>query len=181
MSVTQLVELMKQKTAIAAINQQLSFARRTNTPTIVFTVGFEDFDPATAARVANQLVTRILNEDIRDRTDRATDTTKFLSQEMERLKAEDAAIEAKIAQAKQTQLTSSSTSGNNPLAQLKADYLQKSAIYSEKHPLMKALKRQINEAEKIAGPNPSSAAGLDTLQSAAGSGRRNLEAATAKY
>ena len=181
MSVTQLVELMKQKTAIAAINQQLSFARRSDTPTIVFTVGFEDSDPATATRVANELVTRILNEDIRDRTNRASDTTKFLSHEVQRLQAENAAIEAKIAQAKEAQLTSSSTSGNDPLAQLKADYLQKSAVYSEKHPLMKALKRQIDAAEKMAGPNTSSAAGLDALQSQQGAIQKNLEAATAKY
>ena len=181
MSATQLVELMKQKTAIAAINQQLSFARRSDTPTIVFTVGFEDSDPATATRVANELVTRILNEDIRDRTNRASDTSKFLSHEVQRLQAENAAIEAKIAQAKEAQLTSSSTSGNDPLAQLKADYLQKSAVYSEKHPLMKALKRQIDAAEKIAGPNTSSAAGLDTLQSQQGAIQKNLEAATAKY
>ena len=50
---------------------------------------------------------------------------------------------------------SSSTSGTDPLAQLKADYLQKSAIYSEKHPLMKALKRQIDAAEKIGGAGSS--------------------------
>jgi len=100
---------------------------------------------------------------------------------VERLQAENAAIEARIAQAKEAQLTSSSTSGNDPLAQLKADYLQKSAIYSEKHPVMKALKRQIDAAEKMAGPNPSSEAGLDALQSQHEATQKNLEAATAKY
>jgi uncharacterized protein involved in exopolysaccharide biosynthesis len=181
MSVTQLVDLMKKKTTIAAINNQLSFARRSDNPTIVFTVGFEDSDPAVAARVANELVTRILNEDIKDRTSRASDTTKFLGREVERLKAESAAIDAKIAQAKQGALTPSSTGATDPLAQLKADYLQKSAIYSEKHPIMKALKRQIDAAEKMARPASSNSDDLDSLQAQQDAIQKNLETATAKY
>ncbi|SRR5579871_287544 len=181
MSVTQLVDLMKKKTTIAAINNQLSFARRSDNPTIVFTVGFEDSDPAVAARVANELVTRILNEDIKDRTSRASDTTKFLAREVERLQAESAAIDAKIAQAKQTALAPTSTGAIDPIAQLKADYLQKSAIYSEKHPIMKALKRQIDAAEKMARPAASSGDDLDALQAQQDAVQKNLEAATAKY
>jgi uncharacterized protein involved in exopolysaccharide biosynthesis len=181
MSETQLVEMMKKKTAIAPINQALSFARRSDNPTIVFTVGFEDSDPAVAARVANELVTRILSEDLRDRTSRASDTTKFLGRDVERLQAENTAIEAKIAQAKEAQLAPSSTSGTDPLAQLKADYLQKSAVYSEKHPLMKALKRQIEAAEKMAGPATTTVVGLDALQSQQEAIQKNLEAASAKY
>lgn len=180
MSVTQLVDLMKKKTTIAVLNQSLSFSRRSENPTIVFTVGFEDFDPAVAARVANEFVTRILNEDIRDRTSRASDTTKFLSREVERLQTESAAIDAKIAQAKEAQLTPTS-SGTDPLAQLKADYVQKSAVYSEKHPVMKALKRQIDAAEKMAGPPASRGDGLEALQSQQEAIQKNLEVAQAKY
>jgi len=181
MSVTQLVEMMKKKTSIAALNDPLTFARRSENPTIVFTVGFEDSDPATAAKVANELVTRILNEDIRDRTSRASDTTKFLSREVQRLQAENAVIEAKIAQAKEAQLAPSNSNGNDPLTQLKADYLQKSAVYSDKHPIMKALKRQIDAAEKAAGPAASGGVGLDALQSQQEAMQKNLEAATSKY
>ena len=180
MSVTQLVDLMKKKTTIAVLNQSLSFSRRSENPTIVFTVGFEDSDPAVAARVANEFVTRILNEDIRDRTSRASDTTKFLSREVERLQTESAAIDAKIAQAKEAQLTPTS-SGTDPLAQLKADYVQKSAVYSEKHPVMKALKRQIDAAEKMAGPPASRGDGLEALQSQQEAIQKNLEVAQAKY
>jgi uncharacterized protein involved in exopolysaccharide biosynthesis len=181
MSVTQLVDTMKKKTTIAAINNSLSFQRRTDNPTIVFTVGFEDSDPGVAARVANELVTRILNEDIRDRTSRASDTTKFLSHEVERLQAENVAIEAKIAQAKEAQLTPNANAGIDPLAQMKAEYLQKSAIYSEKHPLMKAMKRQIEAAEKMAGPPASRGDGLEALQSQQEAIQKNLDAASAKY
>jgi len=37
MSVTQLVETMKKKTSIVTVNQALSFSRRSENPTIVFT------------------------------------------------------------------------------------------------------------------------------------------------
>jgi uncharacterized protein involved in exopolysaccharide biosynthesis len=180
MSVTQLVDLMKKKTTIAAINNSLSFARSDN-PTIVFTVGFEDSDPGVAAKVANELVTHILNEDIRDRTSRASDTTKFLSREVERLQAESAAIDAKIAQAKEAQLAPDPTGTPDPLAQSKAEYAQKSAIYSEKHPLMKALKRQIDAAEKMLGRSTSGAVNIEALQSQQEAIQKNLEAAAAKY
>jgi uncharacterized protein involved in exopolysaccharide biosynthesis len=183
MSVTQLVEMMKKKTTIATVNQELSFSnsKRTDNPTIVFTVGFEDSDPAVASRVANELVTRILNEDLRDRTSRASDTTKFLKREVERLQAENAAIESKIAQAKEAQLAPGSASTTDPLTQLKSEYLQKSALYSEKHPVMKALKRQIDAAEKLAAPAVPNQVGLDALQSQQEAIQKNLEAATAKF
>jgi uncharacterized protein involved in exopolysaccharide biosynthesis len=182
MSVTQLVDLMKKKASIASLAQPLSFSRRSENPTIVFTVGFEDSDPAVASRVANELVTRILNEDLRDRTGRATDTTKFLSREMQRLQAENAAIEAKIAEAKQNQLKPTSSNGTDQLAQMRAEYLQKSAVYSEKHPLMKAMKRQMDAMEKSAAPAASSdGVGLDALQSQQETIQKNLEVASAKF
>jgi uncharacterized protein involved in exopolysaccharide biosynthesis len=181
MSVTQLVEAMKKKTSIATVNQELSFSRRSDNPTMVFTVGFEDSDPSVAARVANELVTRILDEDIRDRTSRASDTTKFLSHEMERLQAENAAIEAKIAQAKETQLAPNTPSASDPLTQLKAEYLQKSAIYSANHPQLKALKRQIDAVEKMAAPATTNQVGLEALQSQQEAIQKNLEVASSKF
>jgi uncharacterized protein involved in exopolysaccharide biosynthesis len=181
MSVTQLVEAMKKKTSIATVNQELSFSRRSDNPTIVFTVGFEDSNPAVAAGVANELVTRILDADIRDRTSRAKETTKFLSHEVERLQAENAAIETKIAQAKEAQLAPNSANTADPLAQLKAEYLQKSAIYSNNHPLLKALKRQIAAAEKVAAPAATTQVDLEALQSQQDAIQKDLDAATSKF
>ena len=180
MSATQLVEMMKKKTSIAPVAQPLAFSRRSENPTIVFTVGFEDSNPTIASQVANELMTRILNEDLRDRTSRATQTTKFLGREVQRLQAENAAIEAKIAEAKQSQLKPNSN-GPDPIAQLKADYLQKSAIYSEKHPLMKALKRQIEAAEKSLAPGGAGGVDIDALQAQYESIQKNLDIASTKY
>src|SRR6478672_11879572 len=98
MSASQLVELMRKNAKIAPLAEPLSFSQvrsRGDNPTIVFTVGFEYSDPQTASRVANDLVTRILNEDLRDRTSRATDTTKFLAREVQKLQADNAVIDAK--------------------------------------------------------------------------------------
>src|SRR6478609_2007130 len=91
MSVTELVELMKKSTKFAPVDLQLDFKQRSRAamenPTIIFSVGFEYPDAATATRVANELMTRILNEDLRDRTSRGTDTTKFLAREVQKIKA----------------------------------------------------------------------------------------------
>jgi len=192
MSVTQLVDLMKKSAKIEPLAQPLAFARsnsRSENPTIVFTVGFEYQDAQTATRVANELVTRILNEDLRDRTSRATDTTKFLAREVQRLQAENAAIDAKVAQAKLAQTKGTSPNLPDPstsqLGMLRAEVAQKSALYSERHPQMLALKRQIEALEKAAAPPVPSPgqdpqAGLDVLENQLETVQKNLEAATAK-
>jgi uncharacterized protein involved in exopolysaccharide biosynthesis len=192
MSITQLVELMKKSTKIEPVAQPLAFARPYSpnvNPTIAFTVGFEYPDPQVAARVANELVTRILNEDLRDRTSRATDTTKFLAREVQKLQADSASIDAKIEQAKAAQLRPNSpTSADQPatqLAQLRAELVQKSALYSDKHPTMQALKRQIAAMEKavtlpVPQAGPDVAAGLEALETQQTSIQKNLEVASAK-
>lgn len=189
MSVTDLVELMKKKTKFAPVDIQLDFKQRSraDNPTIVFSVGFEYPDPAVAARVANELMTRILNEDLRDRTSRATDTTKFLAREVQRLQAENTALDNKIAQLKVAQGKSvSSTKGDQPsmLDQMKTELAQKSALYSERHPLIQSLKRQIEALEKEAPPttgaDANAAGNIDALTTQQDALQKNLEAAAAK-
>jgi uncharacterized protein involved in exopolysaccharide biosynthesis len=195
MSPTQLVELMKKNFKIEPY-AQTTFARGptpTQNPTVIFTVGFEDKDPQTAARVANELVTRILNEDLRDRTSRAGDTTKFLAREVQRLQAESNAIDARIAQSRFAQ-TQPASRANQPdqaasqLAQLRTELAQKSAIYSDKNFQIQGLKRQIEALEKSARPNstatsttgPATDPGLDALEIQQKNIQLNLEAASAK-
>jgi uncharacterized protein involved in exopolysaccharide biosynthesis len=191
MSVTELVALMKKQTRIAPVDVQLDFKQRSRleNPTIVFSVGFEYSDAAIAARVANELMTRILNEDLRDRTSRATDTTKFLSREVQKLQADNAALDARIAQLRLSQ-GKPAASGNTDqpatmLAQLKAELLQKGTLYSERHPFIQSLKRQIEAMEKAAPPPPANAdsatsASLEALVAQQEPLQKNLEAASAK-
>jgi uncharacterized protein involved in exopolysaccharide biosynthesis len=193
MSATELVELMKKSTKITPINPVLDFKQRTRAalenPTIVFSVGFEYNDPAVATRVANELMTRILNEDLRDRTTRATDTTQFLSREVQRLQTQNAALDAKIAQLRLAQgKASSGPTSDQPtstLAQLKAELIQKGALYTDRHPIIQSLKRQIQAMESVAqAPAPSveaaTAANLEALVAQQEGLQKNLESATAK-
>ncbi|MGX4770534.1 sugar transporter [Bradyrhizobium guangdongense] len=204
MSPTELVELMRKSTKIEPVDLHLDFKQRTRAalenPTIVFSVGFLYNDPAVATRVANELMTRILNEDLRDRTTRATDTTKFLEREVQRLQSENVALDAKIAQLKLVQQTKPSPLAAAPdapagsLAQLKTELIQKSALYSERHPAIQSLKRQIEAMEKAAssvsppgngatagGNDPAGlAASLEALTAQQDSLQKNLETATAK-
>lgn len=190
MSATQLVELMRKNAKIEPIEQPLAFSRlssRMDNPTIVFTVGFEYSDPQKATAVANELMTRILNEDLRDRTSRATDTTKFLTREVQKLQADNAAIELKIAQAKANLSRPSGTNGAdqtfNQLAQLKAEYAQKSALYNERHPVMQGLRRQVEAMEKLVippAPRADAPVALEPLLAQQASMQKDLEAATSK-
>ena len=94
---TELVELMRQRIAIERFD--LGSVGRRGRPdalTIGFTVGFEDRSPQVAARVANELVTLILAEDVKSRTSRASETTRFLEREADRRRKELVAIEAQI-------------------------------------------------------------------------------------
>jgi uncharacterized protein involved in exopolysaccharide biosynthesis len=192
MSVTELVLLMKKQAKIAPVDLQLDFKQRSRqeNPTIVFSVGFEYSDPATASRVANELMTRILSEDLRDRASRATDTTKFLAREVQKLQADDAALGARIAQLRLSQGKSNTSSGADQpatvLGQLKSELLQKSGLYSDRHPFIQSLKRQIEAIEKGATPavNADSASGaaasLETLVAQQEALQKDLEVATTK-
>jgi uncharacterized protein involved in exopolysaccharide biosynthesis len=190
MSPTQLVELMKKSIKIEPVAQSLAFSRGTSqNPTVIFTVGFSYSDPQNAARVANELVTRILDLDLRDRTSRASDTTKFLAREVQRLQAESSAIDAKLLQARLSTDRPSSRSSPDPtamqLAQLRAELAQKSAVYSDRNFQIQALKRQIQALEKAPQPVvPTTAAepspDTDTLETQQKSIQTNLELATQK-
>jgi protein tyrosine kinase modulator len=189
MSVTELVALMKKQTKIAPVDLQLDFKQRSRaeSPTIVFSVGFEYSDAATATRVANELMTRILSEDLRDRTSRATDTTKFLAREVQKLRDDNMALDSRIAQLRLSQgKPAVSAAGDQPtgLAQLKADLVQKSALYSDRHPLIQSLKRQIEAMEKAAAPSgaadSSASTSLEALVAQQEALQKNLDAASTK-
>jgi uncharacterized protein involved in exopolysaccharide biosynthesis len=193
MSATELVELMKNSTKIEAVDPALDFkkqrSRPMENPTTIFSVGFEHSDPQTASRVANELVTRILSEDLRDRTSRASDTTKFLAREVQKLQADNASLDAKISQLRIAQGKPAVSGGvDQPttlLGQLKAELAQRSALYSERHPLIQSLKRQIEAMEKAVSPPVGVDAGVDTtnidaLVAQQEALQKNLDAATAK-
>jgi uncharacterized protein involved in exopolysaccharide biosynthesis len=143
LSRTDLLDLLRANTVIKPVEFD-SQRRQNENFTVAVTVGFTDRHPEVATRVANELITLFLNEDARNRTNRATETTKFLEQEVNKLQVELAAIDTRLLQTKR-QIPEAAVP---QLTLLKAEYAQKSATYSPSHPEMKRLKAEIEALEK---------------------------------
>jgi polysaccharide chain length determinant protein (PEP-CTERM system associated) len=69
--------------------------------TIAFRLAFEHREPEIANKVANELVTLFLDENIKQRTERANETTEFLTQEADKLRVELQGLENQLADFKQ--------------------------------------------------------------------------------
>ena len=74
---------------------------RPTAATIAFTVGFEGKNPQLVQKVANELTTLYLNENLRTRTEKAEETTSFLTEESKRLGAEISRLETALAEFKE--------------------------------------------------------------------------------
>jgi len=126
---------------------------------IAFTVGFDYEQPEISMKVANELVTMILNQDVRSRTDFASETTKFLEQEVKRIENEIKLTDAQVVEWKDQkigELTDASQSQDaKEVAALRAELLIKSATYSDTHPDIVALKRKIEAFKRTASPTSS--------------------------
>jgi uncharacterized protein involved in exopolysaccharide biosynthesis len=195
LSRTELLDLMRENARIQPL--ELDQSRGQGRTTIALTVGFTNRRPDVAMKVANELITLFLNEDARNRTNRAMETTKFLAREVQRLETELGSIETKISQSKQQQRTTGSAeaAAQPPqvaqLIALKADLAGKSAIYSKSHPEVRRLTVQIEALEKLLAETPPDMAriggvgqvdneALDSLQTQRMSIQKSLEEASHK-
>lgn len=100
MTASQIIDEMRDRVGIELISADLG-GRRRGQATIAFKLSFEHRSPNTAHRVANELVTLFLQENAKARTERATETTAFLTQEADKLKLELEALENQLASYKQ--------------------------------------------------------------------------------
>ena len=164
MSGTQLLDLMRARANIALVDVDMQMAGGKPVPyqnaknsAVAFTVSFDYENPDLAAKVANELLTSILSEDVRSRTSRATETTEFLAQEVKRLQGTLDAINGQIFAIKQQgtdpkqgdQTVSEQVKmQTDELTAMKADLIQKSSIYSDEFPAIKALKKRIAALEQ---------------------------------
>lgn len=96
LSVTRIIEEMQR---LIAVNVITAGANQRG-PTIAFRVSFQHESPAIATKVANELVTLFLSENVKTRTARATETTEFLEAEAKKLKKDLLAAEAAISEYK---------------------------------------------------------------------------------
>jgi uncharacterized protein involved in exopolysaccharide biosynthesis len=174
LSGTELMDMM----AVRARMQPLELeSRRRNDLTIALTVSFEYEVPQIARGVANELVTLILAEDARNRTNRASETTRFLSREVKKLETDLGTIEGQIADLKRKTVDAVPERVILQLATLRAELSEKSGIYANSHPELVRLKRQIAALEEITGKRSEVDNGLEALQNQRSALQKNLEVA----
>jgi polysaccharide chain length determinant protein (PEP-CTERM system associated) len=99
LAVSEQVDLVRQRIAVSKLAGE--FASQRNRTTIAFTVSYEDPQPGRAYSVTNELVTLFLEENVKARTARASETTEFLGDEAEKLRRALERIEEQIALYKQ--------------------------------------------------------------------------------
>lgn len=100
MTVSEKIDQMRKAIAIESLGENIK-SRRPGQGTIAFKLSFEHRKPEITQRVANELVTLFLDENVKSRTERASDTTEFLTQEADKLKAELERVETQLAAYKQ--------------------------------------------------------------------------------
>jgi uncharacterized protein involved in exopolysaccharide biosynthesis len=158
MSASQILDLMKERTELKLVD--LTLPTQLNNLTIAFTLSFEYENPQLAAQVANEFLTLILNEDARNRTNRATETTKFLEQEVKRLQGVLASTQMQITEIllkpgdQINEVPDQFKEQRAELTKLKLDLIQKSSLYSSAHPEVITLKKRIAALEKIIAQAP---------------------------
>jgi polysaccharide biosynthesis transport protein len=101
LSKSDIVDLMRERITFVPIDVDVSNRKRRNDQVaLAFSIEFNYERADTVVRVVNDLVTFILDEDARTRTSRASDTTKFLQRETQRLASELALVETEISEFK---------------------------------------------------------------------------------
>jgi uncharacterized protein involved in exopolysaccharide biosynthesis len=202
MSGTQLLDLMRERAEIQLVDIDTAIsptkdgkpAPRPNNKgnsAMAFTISFEYETPELAQKVANEFLTLILDEDVRARTARATETTQFLAREVKRLQSELDRVNLQVAEMKRTDLNQDASEKlKSQLALLnamKADVIQKGSVYSEAHPALKSLRKriaalehEIAQAPKIEVSSSTGGATLEDLEQQQTSIQNSLEDASKK-
>jgi succinoglycan biosynthesis transport protein ExoP len=101
LTVSEKIDEMRKQIFIESIGVNVKSARRRDQGTIAFKLTFEHRKPDITQKVANELVTLFLDENVKSRTERATETTEFLTQEADKLKVELEKVESQLAAYKQ--------------------------------------------------------------------------------
>lgn len=133
-----------------------------NNPTSAFTVSFDYEDPTLALAVTNDFIAQILTQDTSRRTSDASEITNYLEQQVKSLQDERNTIVAQIAaqtrpgQKKQA-VSEEVRSEMKALAELEAELVQKSMVYSDEYPAIKDLKRKIAALKQVIASTPPAA------------------------
>ena len=142
-----LLDLMRSRIQIEPATLEMRANKQTST--FALTVKFDYEVPDVALKVTNEFLTEILSDDASRRTSSASETTRLVEQQVKQLGTQHDAIVAQIENLKrqppdQAQTVSDQVKAQiKALADLQADLVQKSSVYSEEHPAIKDLKRKI--------------------------------------
>lgn len=98
---TELAFEFRENTELNIVTANVVSRGRLKTTTMAFKLSFSHKDPVIAQKITNEIVTLYLDENIRNRTARALETTVFLDEESEKFKQDIQKIENKIAQYKE--------------------------------------------------------------------------------
>ncbi len=98
-TVEEIQERMRKDIKLETISADVIDPRsgRPSQATIAFTLGYEGARPEVTQKVANELTTLYLNENLRSRTEKATETSSFLTAEADKLNQHIAELESKLA------------------------------------------------------------------------------------
>lgn len=96
-----LAEEFRSNTALELINADVTGKGKNSKAILAFTLSFGHKKGETAQKIANELVTLFLDENIRSRTQRAEESTKFLQEEAAKIKTEIRTSEGHIADYKE--------------------------------------------------------------------------------
>jgi len=101
-SPSKIVALFRENIEVNMVSANVTDPRsgRSKRASIAFNVSFMDTSPVLAQKVANELVTEFLNENVRTRTERATETKAFLEEEGDKFQRKVQLLEKKIAEFK---------------------------------------------------------------------------------
>jgi len=104
----EIVERMRGEIALDMINAEVVDPRsgRPTAATIAFSLSYEGKSPTLTQKVANELTSLYLSENIKNRTEKASETYGFLSEEAKKLNEKITELEAKLAEFKEKNLGS---------------------------------------------------------------------------
>lgn len=159
MSGFQLLEHMRARVAIKPVPLEM----QPGAPTTAFSVSFDYEVPELALQVDNEFLSQILADDSNRRASSAAETASLLEDQVKKLQGEYDAVLAQIESIKQRPIDQQEAISEEQKAQLKsltdlqAEFVQKSSIYSDEHPAVKKLKRDIAALKQLIATTPQKA------------------------
>ena len=178
---TEQVDVLRKAIAVELVQANLD-PNRSGPATISFSIAFEHRKPEVAQAVAQDLVTLFIDENVKVRTQRAAQTTEFLTQEADKLKKEVDAIEAQVAKYKQEHagaLPENVALGMASMQRVEADLRQVERDHATAEEALRALEGE--RAAAMAEPPPAVAATADPTQAELRTAKAELARLAATY